>query len=77
MYNSVTEFFEKEYPNLVGALDRPGGFWPVVKDNTIPNAELDLVMGVNEATGRTQSDTYRGAVALMRARMLGKLPNPG
>lgn len=77
MFNSVTEYFEKEYSDLVGALDRSGGFWPAVKDNTISNADLDRVMGVNEVVGRSQSETYRGALALMRARMLGKLPNPG
>jgi len=78
MYSSVQEHFKKEYPILVRNLDNPGVFWPAVRDNTISNKELDRYFVISQTGGYGGSSaSYQACVALMRARLTGKLPNPG
>lgn len=77
MYSSVTEYFERERRDLVKMLGNPGGFWPAVKDNTISNEDLNRVIAVSQTLGKYNSSVYQASVELMRARLTGKLPNPG
>jgi len=73
---TVAEYFAKEYPELLDALERPGAYWPNVKNNSISNDELDRAAGAFKSMGMLNSQTYQGALALMRGRLTGKVANP-
>ena len=76
MYNSVEEYFVKEYPHLAEMLSNTGAFWPKVKNNTISNEVLDKQIGIGIDLSMYGSLVYQASVALMRARMIDKIENP-
>ena len=76
MYNTVTEYFNVWYQHLVEMLDRPGGFWPAVKDNSISNDDLAKNIRALGFAGKYNSAVYETSVALMCGRLTGKVKNP-
>lgn len=76
MYNNVTEYFEAEYPNLVGFLSNPGDFWPRVRDNKITIRELEQTVTAIWRAGELPSMVYNACKALLLGYKKNKIARP-
>lgn len=76
---TVAGFFGEYCPDLVPCLKKTGKFWPKVRDNTIPSAELRNIIAVDtqlHGLYGKNSDMYRAATFLILLRTLRELPTP-
>lgn len=75
-YNSVKEFFEKEFSDLVSLLDHPSPFWERVKANSFSNQEIEEMLKQDKELANILY-THDAVVALKEGRQQGKIHNPG
>lgn len=76
-YRNVKEFFEKEHPDLVGAVETDSPFWKRVKDNSFSNKEISEFLEQDRSLLTNSGYTNEATKALQQGRIQGKIDNPG